>query len=71
MKFMIGFLLGFLVSIPMWYSLPKMPDPKLELAAYRDCMERPQRCRMTPQDFIRYYEIKHQLEIEDVKTNTE
>ena len=44
---------------------------RFELAAYRDCIEQAQRCRMTPQDFIRYYELKHKLEIDDAKTNTE
>ena len=43
------------------------PDPaaqQLEFDAYRACLASAGRsgCKMTPQDFVRYYELKHALE---------
>ena len=64
MKMAIGFVLGWMLSVPVWLYWSTPENPELELAAYRECMVQAQRCRMTPQDFIRYYELKHQLEKE-------
>lgn len=43
--------------------------PALELEAYQLCMRSAgtTRCKMTPADFVRYYELKHQLENENGK----
>lgn len=45
------------------YVDPELP-PEQEFEAYRLCMQSASttRCTMTPQDFVRYYELKYQLE---------
>lgn len=59
------------ITLAVWQAYQPTPLQRVELAAYRECMTQAPRCRMTPQDFIRYYELKHQLETDDAKTNTE
>ncbi len=63
---MFGLLAGSMLTIYS-YDLTKEPPIeklKLELAAYRHCLDQASKmqCRMTPQDFVRYYELKYQLE---------
>lgn len=69
MKYLLAFLLGWLSSVPvyLYFHDEPTPPPALEFEAYRLCMQSAGTtgCQMTPQDFVRYYELKHQLEIED------
>ncbi len=61
-----GMVLGywFIEQLPPW---PDIEADQRELTAYRHCMQSAgkTRCQMTPQDFVRYYELKYQLEIEE------
>lgn len=49
--------------------LSQRPDDadQQEYAAYEDCLHHASslRCHMTPQDFVRYYELKWKLEEEE------
>lgn len=48
------------------YSQQPSDTDKREYAAYRDCIANASElhCHMEPLDFVRYYELKHQLEEE-------
>lgn len=76
MKYFIGFMVGWIgmagvfaglhwMGFEVWEQ-PRLPA-RLELEAYRLCMQTAgeTQCKMTPQDFVRYYELKNQLEKEE------
>jgi len=66
MKFLMGFTIGWLLSFPvgMYFANQNKLPPEQEYAAYHHCMQQAGSlgCRMTPQDFVRYYQLKDQLE---------
>jgi hypothetical protein len=64
-NFGFGFVTGTLITAAtIGFLLSPALPPELELEAYQLCMQSASttRCQMTPQDFVRYYELKHQLE---------
>ena len=67
MKFAVGFLLGWLTSVPVYlhFAEPKVPDEVL-YEAYRQCIPMSD-CKMTPQDWLGYYEIKWRLEEKNIE----
>jgi hypothetical protein len=64
------FILGISVGISgarIWYDyMPTDEELAIEFTAYRHCLQEAgnMRCHMTPQDFVRYYELKNKLEAE-------
>lgn len=64
---------GVVTALGVWcQDVPELTvAPQDEYDAYRLCMQSAgkTRCSMTPQDFVRYYEIKRQLEQSDGETN--
>ena len=56
-------ILGFVV-IDKWQQPPDTEKMQREYTAYRHCMQVAGKlqCHMTPQDFVRYYELKYKLE---------
>ncbi|MEE8323494.1 MAG: hypothetical protein V3R57_07725 [Candidatus Bathyarchaeia archaeon] len=71
MKFFTGLLFGCLITalfIGLMWAEPWIERDRErlqnELNAYRMCMLTAalHRCQMTPEDFVRYWEIKHLLE---------
>ncbi len=59
-----GALMG--TAVAMFMMTPPPVDLQIEYDAYRLCMQTAgkTRCKMTAQDFIRYYEIQRILEAE-------
>lgn len=65
-----GFLLGWAVTGGVTYChhpeifTSDQAEMQRELTAYRHCLLAAgmNRCKMTPQDFVRYYELKYSLE---------
>lgn len=71
MLFFGGIFLGVL-----WALNPLEPSPEraaYEYRAYRHCLQAAgeMRCQMTPQDFVRYYELQRILEKENPTTQAE
>jgi len=60
-----GFMLALLLGAIIDMQTPNIEARQLEFTAYRHCLQAAgaNRCKMTPQDFVRYYELKHQLEV--------
>ena len=60
-----GFGFGLVGADKLFSEDPEEMQRKFD--AYRLCMQSAgtNRCQMTPQDFIRYYELKYQLESEN------
>ena len=59
----IGILLGLIVGGLLWangYGEPKLTEMQNEFAAYSMCMQSTN-CRMTPEDFIDYYDLKYRI----------
>ena len=52
------------VSLYFQYSEPTPAELQREYDAYRHCLQMAAqtRCQMTPLDFVRYYELKHEIE---------
>lgn len=76
MKYFIGTLYGFVSCLIVFIiangrgvdlCTTHNEHNQLEYDAYRHCMQvaGQMKCSMTPKDFVRYYELKHQLEIEN------
>jgi hypothetical protein len=59
-----GALMGTAMTLFMY--TPPAVDLQIEFDAYRLCMQSASktRCRMTPEDFVRYYQIKRILDAE-------
>jgi hypothetical protein len=59
-----GALIG--TAFAMFMQKPPPVDLQIEFDAYRLCMQSASktRCRMTPEDFVRYYQIKRILDAE-------
>ena len=67
----LSFTAGFALCLLLFAFDVLQPPPanaraerQLEFDAYRACLASAGRsgCKMTPQDFVRYYELKHALE---------
>jgi hypothetical protein len=68
MKYTLVFLLGWLTSVPcylFWQALqePTAEEAVIEYRAYKSCIAR-SNCKMTPRDWIDYYDLKWRLESE-------
>ena len=60
---MFGFLVGVIVTALLWPDYddgPTLTEMQNEFAAYSMCMESTN-CRMTPEDFIDYYDLKYRI----------
>jgi hypothetical protein len=71
MRFAVGFLIGWLTSVPCYLFWQATQEPTAAEAgraytAYRACIQRSS-CQMTPQDWIDYYELKWRLEESEVE----
>jgi hypothetical protein len=66
--FAIGFLLGWLSSVPvfLYFQEPTAEEAGRTYMAYRACIERSS-CQMTPQDWIDYYDLKWRLEEKEIE----
>ncbi len=59
----VGILLGLIAGGLLWpdgYGEPKLTEMQNEFAAYSMCMQSTN-CRMTPEDFINYYDLKYRI----------
>ena len=58
--FIFGMMIGAILTlILIWYAFETNDDTlQIEYTAYRHCMQDGYRCQMTPEDFVRYYELR-------------
>jgi hypothetical protein len=72
MRYWIGFVTGACLVAASWiFTLEKEPSAEeagRQYIAYRACIQR-STCKMTPQDWIDYYDLKWRLEEKEVGRN--
>lgn len=50
-------------TLAYWQTHPTDKELRLEYTAYRHCMQQASTCHMDVEDFIRYYQLKEELEL--------